>query len=214
MPKRTFVVDRHTGSLLAGLPLGPSAPDAQILVVFTGISRNLAKTGYNQRVNQCFSAARRLATLAGKPNARALGDFTDAEWRIYEERLPPDERNRSRHFYGERSRVQQGIELWKKGDLVTFGRLMSASCESSISNYQTGSKELIKLQDILVETPGVYGARFSGAGFGGCSVALVAADEAERIRSHVEQTFKSLFPQHAERARAFLVESEDGVRIV
>ncbi len=196
------------------LPLGSSAPDFRILVVYTGISRNLAKTGYNQRVEQCFSAARRLATLAGKPNARVLGDFAEAEWRAYEERLTPDEQKRCRHFYGERSRVQQGIELWKEGDLVTFGQLMSASCESSISNYQTGSKELIKLQDILVETPGVYGARFSGAGFGGCSVALIAADGTERIRSHVEQTFKSLFPQHAERARAFLVESEDGIRIV
>ena len=196
------------------LPLGSAAPDFRLLVVFTGISRNLAKTGYNQRVKQCFSAARRLATLTGKADAGHLGDFSEEEWRIHGDRLPPEEQRRARHFYGERSRVERGIELWKEGDLETFGRLMNASCESSISNYQTGSKELISLQNILVDTPGIYGARFSGAGFGGCSIALVATDEAEQIRSHVEHTFKSTFPQHAGRARAFLVESDDGVRIV
>ncbi len=196
------------------LPLGPSAPEYRFLVVFTGISRNLAGTGYNQRVQQCFSAARRLATVTGKANARVLGDFTDHEWRTYEEKLSADEQKRARHFYGERSRVRQGIELWKNGDLARFGELMNASCESSILNYETGSTELIRLQSILLETPGVFGARFSGAGFGGCSIALANAYEAESIRADVESTFKSEFPQHADRARAFLVESEAGVRVV
>ena len=80
--------------------------------------------------------------------------------------------------------------------------------------YQTGSQELIELQRILVATPGVFGARFSGAGFGGCSVALVEAEEAEKIRSSVEKAFLHRFPHLAGRARAFLVESEDGARLV
>jgi galactokinase/galacturonokinase len=106
------------------------------------------------------------------------------------------------------------MELWQKGDLVSFGGLMKESCDSSIHNYETGSEELIELQRILVETPSVLGARFSGAGFGGCSVALVATEEAERIRTSVEQAFLHRFPHLAGRARGFLVESEDGARVV
>jgi galactokinase/galacturonokinase len=195
------------------LPLGSAAPEFRILVVYTGISRNLAGTGYNQRVKECFSAAQHLATLSGKRGAQVLGDFSDDEWKTYEEELPLDEKSRARHFFSERSRVIQGVAFWEKGNLEAFGKLMNASCESSIVNYQTGSQELIRLQSILVETPGVFGARFSGAGFGGCSIALIAANEAERIRSDVEGAFKSEFPEQTERSRAFLVESEDGVRV-
>ena len=99
----------------------------------------------------------------------------------FREKLPTAEKLRASHFFGERARVLKGMELWQKGDLVSFGGLMKESCDSSIRNFQTGSEELIELQRILLETPGVFGARFSGAGFGGCSVALVAAEEAERM---------------------------------
>ncbi len=196
------------------LAIGRTAPGYKILVVFTGTTRNLASTGYNNRVEECFSAAGHLASLTGKTSARYLGDFEDTEFERFEDQLPPAEKNRARHFFGERSRVLRGGELWQAGDLEAFGRLMFQSCESSIHNYETGSPELIELQQILVETPGVYGARFSGAGFGGCSVALVSAARAEEARASVEASFRSRFPELAEKARAFLVESEDGVRVL
>jgi galactokinase/galacturonokinase len=194
--------------------LGEAAPDYRILIVFTGTTRNLARTGYNQRVAECFSAAEKLGELAGNRDARFLGDFDDSAFSQFRKKLPDAERHRASHFFGERARVLRGMALWQKGDLEGFGRLMKESCDSSIHNYQTGSQELIKLQRILVATPGVFGARFSGAGFGGCSVALVGAEEAERVRASVEEAFLNRFPHLAGRARAFLVESEDGVRLV
>ena len=78
-------------------------------------------------------------------------------------------------------RVAAGRVAWRDGDLTTFGALMNASCDSSIHNYETGSREMIRLFEILVETQGVLGARFSGAGFRGCAVALI-----DRLTHHAE----------------------------
>jgi galactokinase len=114
----------------------------------------------------------------------------------------------------ERARVREGVDLWRTGDLAAFGVLMNASCESSINDYETGSPELCRLQEILVATPGVLGARFSGAGFGGCAIALVLADAAEPARDAVLGEFRRAFPQLAPRARAFLVDGDDGARVV
>jgi galactokinase/galacturonokinase len=194
--------------------LGEAASDYRILIVFTGTTRNLSGTGYNQRVAECFSAAEKLGKLAGNRDARFLGDFDDSAFSQFRKKLPDAERHRASHFFGERARVLRGMALWQKGDLEGFGRLMKESCDSSIHYYQTGSEELIELQRILVATPGIFGARFSGAGFGGCSVALIEAEEAESIRTRVEQAFVHRFPHLDGHARAFLVESEDGARLV
>ena len=91
--------------------------------------------------------------------------------------------------------MRQGIELWRQGDLEGFGELMNASCQSSIENWEAGSPELIELQRGLERTKGIYGSRFSGAGFGGCVIALV------RDASELP-------------VDAFIVESDDGVRIL
>jgi galactokinase/galacturonokinase len=196
------------------LRLGRAAPDYRILVVFTGTTRNLSGTGYNQRVAECLSAAKKLGELSGLKDTRFLGDFDESVFQHFREKLPTAEKRRASHFFGERARVLEGMKCWQRGDLEAFGRLMKKSCDSSIHNYETGSEELIELQRILVETPGVFGSRFSGAGFAGCCIALVSEEEAEPTRTHVEKTFLARFPHTAGRARAFLIESEDGARVV
>jgi galactokinase/galacturonokinase len=90
---------------------------------------------------------------------------------------------------------------------------MNESCRSSIENYETGSTELVALHSILREAPGVFGSRFSGAGFGGCAVALVDARRADACRDHVERAYLRLHPQLEGRARVFLVDSDDGLRL-
>ena len=196
------------------VPIGDGAPDHRILIAYAGVSRNLTGTPFNERVEECRSAARRVAELAGKRGVARLGDLEEGVLAAHVKDLPAAERGRARHFLSERRRVRAGVEAWRAGDLVGFGALMNESCRSSVENYETGSRELILLQQILLETPGVLGARFSGAGFGGCSVALVAAEAAEEVRARVEQAFVQARPELAGAARAFLVESEDGARIV
>jgi galactokinase/galacturonokinase len=193
---------------------GPGAPAWRILVVHTGSERHLPRTPFNQRVDECRAAAARLAERSGTPEARVLGDLPDAAIEAHAAELPEALRRRALHFLGERRRVLRGAEAWRRGDLVEFGALMFESCRSSIENYETGSAEQIALQAVFERTPGVLGARFSGAGFGGCSVALVEAAAAEDARRRVEREFVRAHPQLEGRARAFLVETEDGARLL
>jgi galactokinase/galacturonokinase len=196
------------------LPLGPEAPDYQILVVFSGITRNLSGTDYNQRVEECHHAARKLAALSGRVEVRGLDDLPESVFDEHGGKLLPPEARRARHFFTERSRVLRGRQLWKQGDLEGFGRLMKQSCESSINHWESGSPELIEIQRILLETEGVLGSRFSGAGWGGCCLALVDGGGADEILTSVQRKMAARLPELEGRSRVFLLESEDGLRIV
>tara|TARA_B100001964_G_scaffold59751_1_gene67821 strand:- start:4964 stop:6169 length:1206 start_codon:yes stop_codon:yes gene_type:complete len=194
------------------LAAGPDAPDYRILVAFSGITRNLSGTDFNRRIEECFDAARRLAARAGRDDVAGLHDLPDAVFEDYGGELPGPQQRRARHFFGERARVRRGAAAWEAGDLVTFGRLMRESCVSSIDNWEAGSPELIAIQQILTDTDGVFGSRFSGAGWGGCCVAFIEAERAGTIVSAIEGALASRLPDLTD-ARVLLVESEDGLRL-
>jgi galactokinase len=128
--------------------------------------------------------------------------------------LQEAEAKRAAHFFSERRRVAQGVAAWQAGDLTGFGRLMTESGRSSIENYECGSPPLVALFEILVETPGVYGARFSGAGFRGCCVALVAIDKAAEAADWVARKYAERQPELAVDASVLLCDSDDGARYV
>lgn len=190
------------------------ASRVRVLVVFTGRSRVLSRTPFNERVAECRAAARRVARAAGLAPVEVLGDLPEDVLEVGLEELPGPERGRARHFLEERRRVRAGALAWAQGDFAEFGRLMSDSCRSSIENYETGSREQVALQRILCAAPGVLGARFSGAGYGGCNVALVEAERAEVARERVLADYCRAVPSQADSARAFLVDPSDGVRLV
>lgn len=196
------------------IPSAPGAPAVLFLVIFTGTPRSLTGTRFNQRVEECREAARALAQLAGLPATDFLGELPDAVFEAHAGRLEPALRRRAQHVFGERARVARGIECWRRGELAGFGMLMNESCHSSFENYETGSPELACLQRVLEATPGVLGSRFSGAGFGGCCVALVAADAAEEARTRALAEFARLQPELSGRATALLAQGEDGVRLI
>ena len=210
---RLLFIDTRRSSWQA-IPLGPSPTPYRILIAYSGTTRNLASTRFNQRVAECHDAAARLAEFAGCESVEVLGDLPEAVFEAHLAALPRAEQGRAHHFHGERTRVLRGAEAWRRGDLEEFGRLMIESCQSSVENYETGSLEQIQLQRILLATPGVFGARFSGGGYGGCSVALVAEAQAEQARRRVEREFARACPHLERRARAFLVDSEDGARLL
>jgi galactokinase/galacturonokinase len=195
------------------IPPAAGAPRVGFLIAYSGISRHLAATDFNRRVDECLRAARRLGELAGQP-AQRLGELSDAVFEAHGAALPRELELRARHFFTERARVGEGIAAWRAGDLRRFGAAMDASCRSSIENYETGSPELVRLQEILRATPGVLGSRFSGAGFGGSAVALVEAEAAESARAAVEDAFRGEFPALAARARCFVARSDDGARFL
>ncbi|MBI5831048.1 MAG: hypothetical protein HZB16_01890 [Armatimonadetes bacterium] len=165
-----------------------------LLVVFSGISRSLVGTDYNRRVAECGEAARLLLARAGLPadDASRLRHVPREAAEV--DALPEPLARRARHFFGEMDRVEAGAQAWAAGDLESFGRLMRESGESSIANYECGSPHLVTLHATLNAIPGVWGARFCGAGFGGSAVALAHPDARERIVAVVNRTYPKEHP--------------------
>ena len=166
------------------------SPATSFLVVFTGTPRSLTGTGFNQRVEECRRAALELSQRAGLPATGFLGELPDAVFDAHLPRLEAALQRRARHVFTERARVLRGIQRWRRGELAEFGALMNESCRSSLENYQTGSPELASLQQVLETTPGVLGSRFSGAGLGGCCVALALAEAAQEARERALVDFQ------------------------
>ena len=141
----------------------PLPADAAILVIDSGVARSLVASGYNQRRAECEQAC------------AELGVATLRDMRLSDlNRLNEPLRRRARHVITENGRVLQAREA----DAQTFGRLMNASHESLRDDYEVSTPELDELVARLCEQPGVYGARLTGAGFGGACVALCSPREA------------------------------------
>ncbi len=149
----------------------------EILVIDSGVPRTLAASGYNQRSRQCQEAARLLGV-------QALRDITDPQ---VAEALPEPLRCRARHVITEDNRV---LEVLQGVSAERFGELMNASHISLRDDYEVSTAALDTLVAMLQETPGVFGARLTGAGFGGATVALVTALKARAIALDVLERYK------------------------
>ncbi|KAJ6992636.1 galacturonokinase [Populus alba x Populus x berolinensis] len=167
----------------------------KILLAFSGLRNALTNSpGYNLRVVECHEAARILLKASGNDNLEHL----DPE--VYETHkglLEPNLAKRAEHYFSENMRVMKGLEAWASGNLEEFGKLISASGLSSIQNYECGCEPLKQLYEILLKAPGVYGTRFSGAGFRGCCLAFVDANLAEEAVTFVTEEYRKAQPKHA-----------------
>ena len=150
------------------------------------------------------------------------GKFSEARLRnipyeIYlkhKDKLPESFRLRAEHFYTEFMRVEAGAEAWRRGDIEEFGRLSFESGRSSIYNFMTGSDELKRLYEIMTETDGVYGGRFSGAGFKGCAMAIIDPSFEDSIVKRVSVEYLKAFPGLTGKYSYHICESADGVKIL
>jgi galactokinase len=197
-------------------PTTSNAAPPAIVVVYSGLSHALVGTGYNRRVAECQEAAERLLHVAGMnvPEGGArLRDVPETVYAQHGAALPPELARRAAHYFGEQRRVFAGAEAWARGDAAVVGRLVSESGRSSIENYECGAPELIAIYDALLDAPGVYGARFSGAGFRGSCLALVDADAFDTITSSVRQRYLDAYPQYAQTFGVFRCASGDGARV-
>jgi galactokinase len=192
------VVDCADMNIEQVAPPSESTP-FRVLVVFSGVSRALAGSGFNKRVDECHEAARLLLELGGEePCDRPLLSHVTVE--VYERfgaDLPQAPRRRAAHYFGEQRRVRLGIEAWRAGDLHRFGALMTASGSSSIHNYECGTAELVSLYELLRDANGVYGTRFSGGGFGGCCIALIDPEAGESVIEEVKRGYEPAHPDAA-----------------
>ena len=173
----------------------------EILAVYSGVSHVLVGTDYNNRVAECQEAAGLLLSYAGQsPAPTASPRLRQVSPQIFEaegHRLPATLKRRAMHYFGEMQRVVDGVVAWREGDLSQFGALMNQSGESSIKYYECGSPQLITLYEILAQTPGVYGTRFSGAGFRGNCIALIDPAARENIAETIHRQYPSAHPNEA-----------------
>ena len=199
------------------IPTNPIMKPYEIAIFFSGVERNLAGSKFNMRVDELKSAAYAMMAYAGME----YGKFEEARLRSvprevfeqYKDRLPENWRKRATHFYTEFERVEQGAEAWRRGDLDTYGKLCFESGWSSIYNYETGSDELKTLYEIMQTTDGIYGGRFSGAGFKGCCMALVDPAYKESIAERVTREYLKVFPGLTDKYSVHFCRSADGVKL-
>ena len=199
------------------IPKHPDMKPYKIAIFFSGIERSLAGSAFNMRVDECRSAAYALKAYAGldygKFEETNLRDVPYDVYMKYKDKLPDNWRKRAEHWYTEYFRVQKGAEAWRKGDIEKFGRLSFESGLSSIGNWETGSPELKALYEIMTRTKGIYGGRFSGAGFKGCCMALIDPEYEESVVENVTRDYLEIFPELEGKFSAHICESADGVKL-
>lgn len=156
----------------------PLPKGVKVVILDTGTRRGLADSAYNERRKACESTAaafglKALRDLSLDALAARAGELDAVTFR------------RVRHVVTENARTVQAADAMQKGDAETLGRLMIAGHESLRDDYEVSSEALNAMVEIALARPGCYGARMTGAGFGGCAVALVeagtAADFAEKV---------------------------------
>lgn len=199
------------------IPRHPEMKPYRIAIFFSGIERTLAGSAFNMRVDECRSAAYALKAYAGLPygkfNETNLRDVPREVFEQYKDRLPENWAKRAQHWYSEQDRVECGAEAWRRGDIEAFGKLSFESGYSSIHNWETGSPELKTLYEIMTRTDGIYGGRFSGAGFKGCCMALIDPDYKESIYEQVTKEYLKVFPQLEGKFSIHYCHSADGVHL-
>ena len=200
------------------LPISNAMPSFEVGIVFSGLTRSLISSDYNLRVNECKVAAWNI--LASKKQTlntfdkTFLRDVPEAFFDETKDTFPVRFQQRAEHFYSECNRVKQGMHVWQKGDIHTFGQLIFDSCASSIYNYECGSPELIAIYHIMQETDGIYGGRFSGAGFKGACICLLDPAKKEMIAQQIKTKYISRFPQYKAGFEFHCCKTETGARLM
>lgn len=200
------------------VPSSPSMPEFEVVVVYSGVSKALISTDYNNRVDECKVAAWLLQEISKKQVSALsevkLRDIEEEVYHHYIDWIPGRFKRRADHFFSELDRVRKGREAWTNGDLHSFGQLMFESGKSSIHQYECGCPELITIFNLLLECPGVYGARFSGAGYRGCCIGLVDPRYKEQIKEALDAQYPKLHPDYKDVYRVYFCKTGHGARIV
>jgi len=187
---------------IRAVPFGDG--DVSLLVVNSGVRHSLADGEYARRRAECEAAA---AGLGGG----SLRDVTPTTWAARRDALSQPERRRAAHVLAENDRTLAFVAALERRDWPTAGRLMHESHASLRDLYQVSCRELDVLCEIAAGLPGVFGCRMTGGGFGGCAVALAAADATDSIMAALRQGYRSTTGIDAE---MFATRAAAGARVL
>lgn len=174
-----------------------NAPGISLMVIDTGVRRELAASAYNERRQQCEDAAALLGDLIAQHepgNAQAgdiksLRDVTPEQFERYKHSLPAVLRQRAGYVIAENERVLQVVDLLEAGKVEEVGPILWQGHAGLRDEYEVSCAELDVLVDIAQQTPGVLGARMMGGGFGGCTINLVRNEAIDAFRSAIEEQY-------------------------
>ncbi|MBV8488812.1 MAG: galactokinase [Planctomycetaceae bacterium] len=169
------------------LPLGEPGP--AIIVCNSGTTRRLSDSMYNLRRAECESIVGYFQAKKKTEPIASLRDITLDELVEHWDRLDPVARKRARHVLTENERVWLGVLALRAGELAEFGRLISASHASSRDDFENSSPALDALIEAAQAAPGFLGGKLSGAGWAGCIVNVVLADQADAFAESVRTTY-------------------------
>ena len=197
------------------IPENPEMKPYKIAIFFSGLEHSLAGSKFNMRVDELRAGVYALQALAGmeygKFNEAMARNVPREVYEKYKSQLPESWARRCEHWYTEFERVEKGAEAWRRGDIEEYGRLSFESGWSSIHNWESGAPEQIRLYEIMTQTEGIYGGRFSGAGFKGCCMALIDPAFEESICEKVTREYLKSYPEMEGKYEAIICESANGV---
>lgn len=169
----------------------PLPTGVRIVVLDSGVKRELRASEYNARRRECEEAVTRLAEMDDE--IESLRDVSPDNLQTMLRHLRPPLQKRVRHVVGEIERVRLAAAALELGEIERFGELMFASHRSLRDDYQVSIEELDALVELAGAAPGVVGARLTGAGFGGCTVNVVSEGSVEVFLSHIGKGYEELF---------------------
>jgi galactokinase len=177
---------RSLGNEIVALP-----PEAEFVAVNTMVKHELGSSAYRNRVAECAAA---VAVIRAKhPQVESLRDVSSEMLACFEGLMEPVPMQRARHVTGEDERVEAFVAASRAGDLEKMGKLLVASHRSLQKDYEVSCDELDFLVDTASGLPGVYGARMTGGGFGGCTVNMVRSDAVLRFQAAISDAYQKRF---------------------
>ena len=186
-------------------------PETVVIVIAdTTVRRSLASSGaYNERRAACEEAVRLLKEKL--PNIRSLRDVSLEDFNRFSPELPAGTAKRAAHVVNEIARAQGALKLLESGDVVQFGKLMN-ECHASLRDlYEVSCPELDVMVAVGQSLPGCYGARLTGAGFGGCTVNLVAREQAPAFADALATVYEQQTGLHPE---VYICRASEGAKVL
>ncbi len=192
--------------------LVPLPKGIAFIVADTGVPRSLAASEYNIRRQQCEEAVQLLSKLLERP-LKSLRDVTPEELAQVFNEMPDPIRRRARHVVTENNRVWSFQQAMREGALRRAGALLLASHASLRDDYEVSCRELDAMVKALMSVDGVFGARLTGAGFGGACLAMVREDAVERVLEEVPSIYKAALGDGSPDPKLFAVHPSNGATV-
>ncbi len=188
-----------------------------IAIFFSGLNNDYDLSIYNKRTDELRTIAYLIKGFSKEEykaiKDTSLRDISFDKFEKYKNKLPTTFSKRGEYWYEEQKRITNGIKYYTKGDLKSFGKLLTESGTDSISNWETGSKEIIDLFNIIKDKKGIYGVRFSGTGFKRCCIALTDPKYTKQIIENVSNEYVTKYPKLRNKYSNHICHTADGVKL-